>query len=207
MKRLFISVLIILICIQLFQQEYRPRFLIEGTGLFTDFSNINYRQGGGASFDIFLGKKVSTHYVAYFGKNYCEISPGVVSIPFLLAMANDDDEDTGTLEGLGIALFLVAISFENISMHFKLSENVFLSPSISLFRFKYFYDENNTYRKEFLSVSGGAGLKINQRIGRYVTMGAFTEGSILYTKNNPLGFTAGINVGVYLPGRNEVAGN
>lgn len=199
MKQFILTSFLLVVCFPLYQQETTPRFLLEGTGLYTDFNNIEYRQGGGASFDIFLGKRVSTHYVAYFGKNYCEISPGVISIPLLLAMASDDDDDTETLEGLGFALFLVAVSFENISLHYKISENISVSPSLSLFRIRYFFDENNAERQTYLSMSGGLGLKINQKLGKYFTIGAFSEAAVLYTKEYPLGFSAGISLGVFIP--------
>jgi hypothetical protein len=183
------------------QDSEPPKFLIEGSGLFTDYSHVQYRQGAGANFDFFLGEHVSTHYVAYFGRDYFEFSPGIIGLPLALLMLSSDN-GIESLEDLGFTLFLFAISFENMSFHIKLNDDLYLSPSFNLLRFKYFFEENNNENKNYLCASGGVGIKLNQRIGSNLTIGAFAEAGVLYTKGNPFGYSTGINIGFYLPGRN-----
>lgn len=180
------------------KENYSPTFLIEGAGLITNFQNYEPRQGYGGSFDLFLGKKVSTHYVAYFGNNYCEFSPGLVAMPVIAIMLVGDSE-FNSLEELGLFAVLLASSFENIALHFNLGENMELSPSFSLCRIRYFFNENNA-GTSFLCASGGLGLKINQRVGRFINVGAFAEGNVLYKETYPLGFTTGVSLGIHLPG-------
>ena len=184
------------------QENSQPRFLLEGTGLLTKFDGIEYRQGGGLNFDYFLGKKVSTHYVAYFGPNYFELSPGVVTVPFVLLMLGDEIH-FDNLQEFGAFLFLFAISFENIALHFNLSDKMVLSPSISLFRMRYFYEDISAERRNYLCMSGSAGIKLNQKIGKRLTVGAFAEGNMLYTGGNPIGFTTGFTIGFYFPKKDQ----
>ncbi|MFC2136840.1 hypothetical protein ACFLTE_01565 [Bacteroidota bacterium] len=197
MQKIIYTIIFLFVIFSIQAQAQKKPYLIQLSGNYTNFQNIQPRLGYGLTMNGFWSDKFSSQYMLNFRANYFELSTSIISIPLLFAISGDDEE--GTLQDLGAFIILFAISFENFAFHFPLNENFELSPSVSLLRLKYFFDEDAPDRKEYLTFSGSLGCQLNQKIGQYFNLGYFIEGSKLYTGNSPVGLNAGIRFGAYFP--------
>ena len=174
---------------------------------------MNTRNGaqlvGGVKLGVFLGKRFSIDADLVIGRNYVHAGPGLIGLPlYLIASASDfqNDEffswnDESSLTDFLISVAVVALSFEHISYHIPLKEDVEISSYISLLRYKYSYAHSNYSDVNFISeqFSFASGLQINKYFGRFV-LSPYAEYNIGY-KDHISGFNIGVYCGIYFPGK------
>jgi len=164
---------------------------------------------GGVKLGVFLGKRFSIDADLVIGRDYVHAGPGLIGLPlYLIVSASNpqigdlfswDDESSLTTFLLSVAV--VALSFEHVSCHIPLNENVEISPYVSLLRYKYAYVHNNYSDVNFTGeqFSFASGLQINNYFGRFV-LSPYAEYNIGY-KDHISGCNIGVYCGIYFPGK------
>ncbi len=163
---------------------------------------------GGVKLGIFLGKRFSVDADLVIGRDYVHAGPGLIGLPLYLiaSSGSQNDEffswdDESSLTNFLISVAFVALSFEHVSYHIPLSENVEISPYVSLLRYKYAYVHHNYSDVNFVGeqFSFASGLQINNYFGRFV-LSPYAEYNIGY-KDHISGCNIGVYCGIYFPGK------
>jgi hypothetical protein len=163
---------------------------------------------GGVKLGLFLGKRFSVDADLVIGRDYVHTGLGLIGLPlYLIASASDPQmgelfsgSDESSLTTFLLSVAVVALSFEHVSYHIPLNENVEISPYVSLLRYKYAYLRSNYSDVNFISeqFSFASGLQINNYFGRFV-LSPYAEYNIGY-KDHISGCNIGVYCGIYFPG-------
>jgi hypothetical protein len=155
---------------------------------------LGVRAAGGMNFQIFLGKKVSLDADLLVGKNYVHAGPGVIALPFwLLLFSSSDSFEDQDIKNFFIMVALGVLSLEHTSYHFRLDDNLELSPYISFLRYRinHIVTETKSKDEQFVFATG---IHINKYLGRFF-ISPYAEYNIGY--NDKLsGFNAGVGIGM-----------
>ena len=103
--------------------------------------DFGVKLAGGIKFQVFLGKKISLDADLIIGRDYIAGGPGIIALPFWLLFFDQSgfevEGDSG-FEGFLIMVAAGILSFEHISYHIPLKNDLEISPYVSLLRFKQF---------------------------------------------------------------------
>ena len=107
--------------------------------------------------------------------------------------------DEGDLQDFLFAVAAIALSFEHISYHIPVKDNLDISPYVSLLRYKYAYEHGNYSDNDFIGeqMSFASGVQINKYFGRFM-LSPYAEYNIGYKDHIP-GFNFGVYCGIYFP--------
>jgi hypothetical protein len=160
---------------------------------------------GGIKLQLFLSKRLSLDADMVLGRDYFHAGPGLIGLPLCLIVSGGlsrNQEFSLFDEGGGLSDFLftiavIALSFEHISYHIPVKNNLDVSPYLSLLRYKYAYEHGNYSDPDFMGeqLSFATGIQINKYFGRFV-LSPYAEYNIGYRNHNP-GYNLGIYCGVY----------
>jgi hypothetical protein len=159
------------------------------------------RAAGGINFQIFLGRNFSLDADLLIGKNYIHGGPGVIAIPFWLFFFSASEpflEDAGSIENLFIMVAVGILSLEHTSYHIRLSDDLEISPYISLLRYRIDLrkTENHTQNGQFVFATG---IHIDKYIGRFY-ISPYAEYNIGY-RDKLSGFNTGVGIGISFAGK------
>jgi hypothetical protein len=161
---------------------------------------------GGAKIQLFLNDRFSLDADLVFGRDYVHLSPGLIGLPLLLLAKGSNEGlsfggDDGSFTDFLISVALIAISFEHISYHVPLKNNLDISPYLSLLRYKYAYEHGKYSDLNFTGeqMSFATGVQFNKYFGRFV-LAPYAEYNIGYS-DHISGYNIGLYCGVYLPGK------
>ena len=164
---------------------------------------------GGVKLEVFLGRRFSVDADLVLGRDYIHTGPGLIGLPLYLIVsassARNDElfsfNDEGSLTNFLISVAFVALSFEHLSYHIPVNENVEISPYVSLLRYKYAYARSNNSDVNYISeqLSFASGVQVNKYLGRFV-LSPYAEYNIGYN-DHISGFNIGVYCGIYFPGK------
>lgn len=109
------------------------------------------QMAGGIKIQVFLGKRFSLDADLVFGRDYVHSGPGLIGLPLCLIASGSifkNEEvsfwnDEGSLTDFLFSVAVIALSFEHISYHIPMKNNLDISPYLSLLRYKYAYEYGN----------------------------------------------------------------
>jgi len=164
---------------------------------------------GGIKLQVFISKRFSLDADLVFGRDYVHAGPGLIGLPLgLIAWSNvfvNDGtlfgNDEGSLTDFLFSLAAVALSFEHISYHIPMKNNLDISPFLSLLRYKSAYEYGNYSDPAFIGeqLSFASGVQINKYFGRFI-LSPYAEFNIGYRDHIP-GYNFGIYCGIHFPGK------
>ena len=161
------------------------------------------QMAAGIKMQLFLGKRFSIDGDLVFGRDYVHLGPGLIGLPLgLLAWSSENGAlfgDDGSLTEFLFSLAAIALSFEHISYHIPVENNLDIAPYVSLLRYKYAYEYGNYSDPDFIGeqLSFATGVQINNYFGRFV-LSPYAEYNIGY-KDHISGYNIGIYCGIYFP--------
>ena len=162
---------------------------------------------GGVKMQLFLGKRFSVDGDIVFGKDYAHFGPGLIGLPILLLAGHSLLGDEGISFGDGgeslsnflFTLAAIALSFEHLSYHIPLKNQMDLSPYVSILRYKYAYEHGDYSDPDFTGeqLSFAAGVQLNKYFGRFV-LSPYAEYNAGY-KDHISGYNIGVYCGISFP--------
>ena len=158
---------------------------------------------GGFKIQIFLSKRISLDADIVFSRDYFHLGPGLIGIPLgIVFLSSWTDPETNTsLSDLLATIVLGVLSFEHLSYHIPLINNLEISPYLSFLRYKYAY-EHGIYSPADVAgeqFSFATGVQINKYFGRFV-LSPYAEYDIGYKDHIP-GYNFGVYCGIYFLNR------
>ena len=155
---------------------------------------------GGIKFQLFLGKRLSIDADLVFSKDYFHLGPGIIGVPIGLWGLSFDDEEA-PLQSFLFSVAAVALSFEHLSYHIPVNDDLDISPYVSLLRYKSSYEHKNLSDPDFIGqqLSFASGVQINKYYGKFV-FSPYCEYNIGY-KDLDSRFNIGIYSGIYFTGK------
>jgi hypothetical protein len=166
---------------------------------------------GGIKVQIFLGKRFSLDADLVFGRDYAHFGPGLIGIPIaILAFSptlggeglSFDDAGESLTEFL-FSVAAIALSFEHLSYHIPLKNNLDIAPYVSLLRYKYSYEYGKYSEPGFIGeqLCFASGVQINKYFGRFV-LAPYAEYNIGY-RDQISGISVGCYCGIYFPSKQK----
>jgi hypothetical protein len=167
------------------------------------------QMAGGIKLQVFISKRFSLDADLVFGRDYIHAGPGLIGLPLgLIAWSNlfvNDGtlfgNDEGTLTDFLFSLAAVALSFEHISYHVPMKNNIDISPFLSLLRYKSAYEYGNYSDPDFIGeqLSFASGIQINKYFGKFL-LSPYAEFNIGYKDHIP-GYNFGVYCGINFAGK------
>lgn len=165
------------------------------------------QMAAGIKLQVFISKRFSLDADLVFGRNYVHAGPGLIGLPLgLIAMGNVFvngsalfDNYEGSLIDFVFSLAAIAFSFEHISYHIPMKNNLDISPFLSLLRYKSAYEYGNYSNPDFIGeqFSFASGIQVNKYFGRFL-VSPYAEYNVGY-KDHIHGYNFGIYCGIHFP--------
>jgi len=157
---------------------------------------------GGIKFQLFLGKRLSIDADLVFSKDYFHLGPGIIGVPIGLWGLSFDDE-YAPIQSFLFSVAAIALSFEHLSYHLPVNDDLDISPYVSMLRYKSSYEHKNPSDPDFIGeqLSFASGVQINKYYGKFV-FSPYCEYNLGY-KDLDSRFNMGIYLGIYFIGKNQ----
>jgi hypothetical protein len=188
--------------VELYNRHFPGQRQISLSPIIITSPDFGTKLAGGLKFQIFLGKRLSLDADLVIGKDYIHGGPGIIAIPFWLLFFSPsglESDGDGSFREFLIILAASVLSFEHLSYHIPLKEDLEISPFISILRFKQFtLSEDTDFDDGQLSFA--TGIQIDKYLGRFF-ISPYAEYNIGY-RDGVSGFNAGVGFGISFPGEN-----
>jgi hypothetical protein len=161
-----------------------------------DFGTI---MAGGLKFQVFLGKRLSLDADFVVGKHYLHGGPGIIAVPFWLLFFSQSGLESDEGFGFKDFLFMVVagvLSFEHLSYHIPLKNDLEISPFVSFLRYKQ-YTPTEDINADGGQLSFATGIQMDRYFGRFF-ISPYAEYNIGYS-DGISGFNAGVGFGISFP--------
>lgn len=154
---------------------------------------------GGLKFQIFLSDRISLDADLVAGLRYLHGGPGVIALPYWLFSFKEEGvvfDGEGSFTMFLIMIAAGAMSFEHISYHIPIKNDLEVSPYISLLRFKQYTSADGIY-DDGGQLSFATGVQMDKYFGRFF-ISPYLEYNVGY-RDGIGGINSGVGFGISFP--------
>ena len=120
--------------------------------------------------------------------NYFEFGTGIFSHAILFLMSKGKGADPG------LGWICVPFFFEHTNFHFPIGKRIEFVPYLSLWRVRYYWQQDTPYSKNMFN-SSCAGAKLTMQVSKSWIVSSFIEGTHVYNSERLKGWQVGLNLG------------